>query len=90
MNKQISVRSMVLGLLLGGLILFSIGATTNKRETWEYHVLSGYTQNLNSPNNGNFLPSLLETAGNEGWEAVSWTQDGSSPPFFRVLLKRAK
>ena len=90
MNKRINLGSMIFGALLGGLILFSIGAAEDRRERWQYRILGGYTQNLNAPNNGNLLPPLLETAGNEGWEAVSWAQDGSSPPYFRVLLKRAK
>jgi hypothetical protein len=90
MNKPLNLRSLLLGVLLGGVVIASIGAAVNRRSEWEYRILGGYTQPSSSPKAGNHLPPLLEAAGSEGWEAVSWTQDESNPPYFRVLLKRLK
>ena len=91
MNKRITIRGIILGALLSGIVLCSIGAVTRgSRPAWEYRVLGGYTQQLNAPPGASLLDPLLKTAGEEGWEAVSWAQAGESPPYYRVLLKRAK
>ena len=57
-------------------------------EKWEYRVLSGYTKPRVGPAT---LQEALKDAGDEGWEAVSWTQVGdNNPPYFNVLLKRTR
>lgn len=70
--------------------LWVSGCATSQNQLsslWEYRVLSGYTK----PGVGRAtLEEALKSAGDEGWEAVSWTQAGDSPPYFNVLLKRAK
>ena len=90
MNKALNLRSTFLGALLGGLVVVSIGAAVNRRTEWEYRIIGGYTQTVNVPDTANQLRPALEAAGSESWEAVSWTQDASTPPYFRVLMKRMK
>ena len=91
MNKRINIGGIILSALLSSIILCSIGAATKgSRPAWEYRVLGGYAQQLNAPNGASLLDPLLKTAGEDGWEAVSWTQASDNPPFYRVLLKRAK
>ena len=49
---------------------------------------SGYTKPRVGPAT---LQEALKDAGDEGWEAVSWTQVGdNNPPYFNVLLKRTR
>jgi hypothetical protein len=64
-------------------------ATTQQTsQKWEYRIAGGYIK----PGivGASMLEPQLESAGGEGWEAVSWGQEGGSPPYYRVLLKRTK
>jgi hypothetical protein len=68
MKKKIDVKSLVLGALLGGVIVFSIAAATPepKHVVWEYQTVTGKIfrgdQNLGD---------AINASAGQGWEFVS-------------------
>ena len=75
--------------LVSTLAFALVGCATPQRSPsqWEYRVVSGYTKPGFREAQ---LQATLKSAGDEGWEAVSWTRAGDSQPYFNVLLKRTK
>ena len=83
-----TTRRLVFAALVASALLSGCATSPHSNSAFEYRVVKGYT----SPGISGrpILEPLLESAGAEGWEAVSWTQGGDSPPYFTVLLKRHK
>jgi hypothetical protein len=82
-------KSLLLGALLVVVVSVSIGAALNSGSPtkWQYKVVGGYLKP--GVGGGNDLEPQLRSAGEEGWEAVSWAStNGNNPPYMRVLLKR--
>jgi len=82
-----TTKQLVLGAITA-LVLCGCTTTQHTSQKWEYRVVGGYTKP--GVGGGPMLEPQLESAGGEGWEAVSWAQAGDSPPYYRVLLKRSK
>lgn len=82
-----SIARFVLCALLPIMLLPGCATSGRSNSVFEYRIVKGYT----IPVAGRpLLEPLLESAGADGWEAVSWSQDQGSPPYFFVLLKRHK
>ena len=85
MKNKIHIRSLVAGVMLGVVVVFSLGAATGgiNRTTWEHKVVvikSGGTLQAG-------LEGPLDEAGKDGWEAVGV---GLNANQHFVLMKRAK
>jgi len=83
-HNKFDIKSLVLGALLGGVIMFSVGAATGKN-SWDYKIISGRlsSSGLNHPP----LGQQIDKAAADGWEVVSAASDDGFP---FVVLRRAK
>lgn len=84
MGRKFDIKSMVLGGLLGGILMFSVAATTTGRTTWEYKIISGH---LVPYDKQNALGPQLDQAATDGWEVVAPANDNG---FLFLILRRAK
>ena len=83
-----AIRKVLVGALIASAVLSGCATAPHAQTTFDYRIIKGYMSP--APKGRPELEPLLESAGAEGWEAVSWTQPGDSPPYFIVLLKRPK
>jgi hypothetical protein len=84
MARKFDIKSMVLGGLLGGIIMFSVAAATTGKAAWEYKIISGHLISLAQQ------PALgpqLDQAAADGWEAVATANDNG---LTFLILRRAK
>jgi hypothetical protein len=67
-NKRISIRSLVLGLLLGAATMFCVAAATSAGglRVWEYKTVAGQVLGADTP-----LGQAINASVAEGWEFVS-------------------
>jgi hypothetical protein len=84
MKHKFDLKSLVLGGLLGGVIMFSIAATTGK-SAWDYKIISGRLTH-SGPNHPP-LGQQLDQAAADGWEVISTASDDGFP---FVILRRAR
>jgi hypothetical protein len=82
------MRVTSVGALVTSALLSGCATAPHAQSTFEYRIIKGYTGSDLRGRPG--LEPLLESAGAEGWEAVSWTQSGEGSTHFTVLLKRPK
>ena len=88
MKTKIHIKSLVSGVLLGAVVLFSMGAATDRpgesapAKAWDYKVLQGYESGD--------LEKRLKLAGDDGWEVASSTAPDESSGRVLVILKRDK
>ncbi len=64
--KKIDLKSVALGVLLGAIITFSVGAATSGRLGWEYRIVAGKVLGNESQ-----LDAAINAAAAQGWEFVS-------------------
>jgi len=81
MARKFDIKSMVLGGLLGGLLMFSVAAATTGKTAWEYKIITG--QITPKPT----LAPQLDQAAADGWEVVAAATDAGFP---FVILRRGK
>jgi len=84
MARKFDIKSMVLGGLLGGIVMFSVAAATTEKAAWDYKIMSGHLISLAQQ------PALgpqLDQAAADGWEVVASANDEGRP---FVILRRAK
>jgi len=82
MKDKFDIKSLIIGVLLGVVILLSVGAATG-RPTWDYKLISGRLgQSAHAP-----LAQQLDQAAAEGWEVVTATSDDGYPV---LILRRQK
>ncbi len=85
MNRKSGLLNVITGVMLGLLIMFSVGAVTGGRTTWDYRIIKGRASGVPST-----LPPLsqqLDQAAAEGWEVASAASDDGLP---FVILRRAR
>jgi len=82
MNKKIDIKSLLLGFLLGGVIVFSVAAATRTGPIMvsEYHWIT--------PDRRTFETDLNQ-AGKDGWELVTAVPD-SNKNNMSAVLKRSR
>jgi hypothetical protein len=85
MKNRIHIQSLIVGVVLGIVVVFSVGAATGgiNRTTWEHKVV--VHQNGKALQEG--LEEPLDAASREGWEAVGLGNNATQP---FVLMRRAK
>jgi hypothetical protein len=86
MKNKIDIKSLVLGVFLGAVVVFSVAAaTTGDSPALEYKTLRAYAYA------GQFDKQLNELA-RDGWAVVSssTTQEPGQTPYAVVIVKRAK
>ncbi len=81
MKKNIDVRSLLVGVLLGAVAIIGVAAANNHNTVWEYKLIGA-----NYSGKGEELRQM-NAAAEEGWEAIAATAVVDMPVF---LLKRAK
>ena len=84
MARKFDIKSMVLGALLGGIIMFSVAAATTEKTTWEYKIISCH---LVPYDKQNALGPQLDKAAADGWELVAPANDDG---FLFLILRKAK
>jgi hypothetical protein len=85
MKNKFDIKSLVLGGLLSAVIMFSIGATTEK-SAWDYKIIQGHLRRLGA-NPEPTLGQQVDQAAADGWEVVSAANEEFGP---FVILRRAK
>ncbi len=81
MKTTLDIKSMALGIVLGAVTVFCIGAATREATPiWEYT----FVYQVTAPNHN--LLGAINTAATEGWEVVGYSADNG----VSALLKRAK
>ena len=92
MKEKIQIKSLVLGVLLGAVVVFSVAAAaTGGTGTWEYRFLDNHQILEEGKHPGPSFDNIelvLNGAAKEGWGAVSYTAD--SERRLSVLLRRVK
>ena len=88
MKTKHDIKTLLLGAILGGVILFSIGAATNQGTTkaWEYKTITGTVGTRDKPNAR--LDYLINTTISEGWDFVS--ASGTSDFYGFAVMRREK
>lgn len=86
MNSKIDIKSLVLGMFLGAVVLFSVAAaTTGDSTALEYKTLRAYAY-------AEKFDKQLNEMAHDGWTVVSssTTQDPGQTPYAVVIFKRTK
>jgi hypothetical protein len=82
MKDKLDIKSLVIGVLLGAAVMFSVAAATG-RPAWDYKIISGRLgQSIHPP-----LAQQLDQAAAEGWEVVTATSDDGYPV---LILRKQK
>ena len=84
MKHTFHMKSMVVGIILGATIIFSVAAATSRGGgRWEYKIIAGRLGKTAQPK----LSEQLDEAAAVGWEVVSAASDDGYP---FVVLRKAK
>jgi hypothetical protein len=82
MKHTFDIKSMVLGVTLGAIIMFSVAAATSRGiTTWDYKIISGRLGKSAHPP----LAEQLDQAAAGGWDVVCTASDDGYP--FVILRK---
>ena len=84
MRNKIDTMSLALGCLLGGLVVFTVVATTRKPPAWDYWARDGSA--------GALMPGT-EMRLNQGYKVeqlIATSQGPDKDPYVIVILKREK
>jgi hypothetical protein len=86
MKHTFDIKSVLLGVILGAVIMFSVAAATTGGgggAAWEYKIISGRLGKTAHP----ALAEQLDQAAAGGWEVVSTASDDGYP---FVIMRKAR
>jgi hypothetical protein len=90
MNTKLDLRSLTLGTLIGGVVVFAVGATNGESPVaWEYSVVTEYTISPAHSYYAKDHSTQLNRHAAQGWEVVS-SHTMESGDTREIVLKRAK